>query len=174
MAARSESMGEVFSSSSKRAFAFLEERRGFRHCGVRSDGEGDPRDQHTTSRYRSERVVVDVALTQLAGGLFVIAWRPPANEVAADCWGRRPSAVVDLDHYLKGRFGDRMPPIFPDLARPVYLSDMFNAQLRKYTRTVLPRLGEAVEAMARRLEMYGDALLTGDPKVFDVRQKLPL
>jgi len=166
-----DNMNEVFGSSTKRAFAFLEERWGFRRCGIRADSGGDPRDRHTMSRYRSERVVVDVSLTQLSGGLFVVAWRTPASAASANCWDLRPSAVIDLDIYLKSRFGDRMSPIFPDLPRPVYLSDMFNQQLRKYMRTVLPRLGEAIEAMARRLEMYGDALLTGDPKVFEVRQK---
>jgi hypothetical protein len=157
---------EIFVSTSVRAFAFLDRQWGFRHCGILQRGLDDPRDRETRSRYRSDRVVLDVALSHIASGLFVIAWRLPPSTPASACWDLRPTGVVDFDDFLKSTVGKDLPPLFPDLAKPIYLTDMYNEQIRKYVRIVVPRLAEAIEATAARLEKYGSPLLSGDPAAF--------
>jgi hypothetical protein len=157
---------EVFVATSSRAFAFLEEGWGFRHCDILERGLTDPRDRETRSRYRSDRVVVDVALTYIECGLFVSAWRIPLGASASACWDLRPTGAVNLDHFLKDRLGKDIPPLFPDLPKILYLSDIVNRQVRRYIRIVVPRLAEAIEATANRLEKYGGPLLSGDPTAF--------
>ena len=119
MAETADQIKEVFASTTTRAFAFLERKWSFRHCGIREIGLADPRDRETRSRYRSDRVVVDVALTYIACGLFVTAWRIPLGTPAGGCWNLRPAEAIDFDDFLKDRFGKDMPPLFPDLALPI-------------------------------------------------------
>jgi hypothetical protein len=157
---------EVFASASARAFAFLERQWSFRHCGILQTHLNELRDRETRSRYRSDRVVVDIALTYAESGLFVSAWRIPSGAPSGSCWDLRPAGIVNLDYFLKDRFGQDMPPLFSDHPRIVYLTDLLNAQVRRYMRIVVPRLAEAIEATAARLEKYGGDLLSGHPAVF--------
>jgi hypothetical protein len=157
---------EVFVSTSVRAFGFLERRWNFQHCGILESDLDDPRDRERRSRYRSDRVVVDVTLTYIECGLFVTAWRIPSRAPTGACWDLCPTGVVDFDGFLKDRFGKDLPPLFPDLPRLVYLTDMLNEQFRRYMRIVVPRLAEAIEATAARLEKYGGDLLSGNPAAF--------
>jgi hypothetical protein len=49
---------------------------------------------------------------------------------------------------------------------------MFNEQTRKYVRIVVPRLAQAIEATAARLEKFGSELLSGDPAAFRCHAQL--
>jgi hypothetical protein len=162
----SPSFNEIFTKTALDAFSFLVNRRDFEFCDVWHDPNADPRDLETKIRYRSPRVFVDIVLTEIDLGLFVFAWRIPTGAARGACWALQPTGVVNFDLYLQDHFGDSLPPLFLDLKKPIYLTEMYNQQSRKYARLLAARLPEAIRGTAGRLEKYGSELLDGVPSAF--------
>ena len=149
------SFDEMFRSSVVKAFSFLTEKWNFQFCGISCDELADPRDRRTIVRYRGTQAFVDVVLTNIELGLFVYLW--PANSATPNgtCGDVRQTNVINFDYFLKAKFGDTISPLFANLKKPIYLTDMYNQQPGHYTKLMASRLPEAIEATAARFKLLG-------------------
>ena len=159
MNAQTPSFSDAFCKTAIAAFAFLTKEWQFEFCGISSDEHLDPRDRRTIVRYRNARVFLDVVLTHIELGLFVYLWEAPDSTSNGACWETRPLRTENFDHFLQSRFGDTIAPVFSNLTKPLYLTEVYNEHTVKYAKLMTTRLHEAIAATAARFQQFGrDAL----------------
>jgi hypothetical protein len=148
----------LFESALHRPFAFLVEEHAMEFSGIRTIGDGDPRDSALVARYRNDASRVEIAWSKAQDSVTVSMRLGDASLPSAN---RHVYLEPFVEFVTQGREASLVPPIYPRMSEAAIVEAM--AKRRELFESV--PLESVLLQLAHKLRRYLPELARASPDV---------